>query len=54
MLGSFRDAADGIDLLPIATGSVYIVVEDPDGVYERARAAGATVVREIRDEDYGS
>jgi uncharacterized glyoxalase superfamily protein PhnB len=53
MLGSLGGGAGGADL-PMACGSVYIVVEDPDALYSRARAAGATVLREIRDEDYGS
>ncbi|NKY85963.1 VOC family protein [Nocardia veterana] len=39
---------------PAGSGSVYIVVDDPDALYDRARAAGATIVRELRDEDYGS
>lgn len=43
----------GLDL-PVAAGSVYVVVDDPDSLYARARNAGATVVREIRDEEYGS
>jgi uncharacterized glyoxalase superfamily protein PhnB len=33
--------------------SAYCVTTDPDAVYERALAAGVTVLREIRDEDYG-
>jgi uncharacterized glyoxalase superfamily protein PhnB len=39
-----------------ATGndSVYVVCDDPDGLFERATAAGAEVVRGLRDEDYGS
>lgn len=41
------------DELPPATGSVYIVTDDIDARFERARAAGATVVREPTDEDYG-
>jgi uncharacterized glyoxalase superfamily protein PhnB len=53
MLGSLRETTDGINLA-VATGSVYIVVDDPDAVYDRARAAGATLVREIRNEDHGS
>lgn len=39
------------------TGSVYLVVPDDttaDRLYERAQAAGATIVVELRDEDYGS
>jgi uncharacterized glyoxalase superfamily protein PhnB len=39
-----------------ATGNdcVYVVCVDPDTLLERAVAAGATVVRDISDEDYGS
>lgn len=33
--------------------SAYCVTDDPDAVYQRAVAAGATIRREIRDEDYG-
>ena len=34
--------------------SVYIVCDDPDGLFERATGAGAQVVRGLEDEDYGS
>ena len=34
--------------------AVYVVCTDPDALYEHAAAAGAEVVRELRDEDYGS
>ena len=34
--------------------SVYVVCEDPDRLFEQAVAAGAEVVRELKDEDYGS
>jgi uncharacterized glyoxalase superfamily protein PhnB len=37
----------------IETQSVYIVVSDADEIYERAKDAGATIVLEIKDEDYG-
>ena len=36
-----------------ATQSVYLVIADPDGVYVRAKAAGAEIVIDIRDESYG-
>ncbi len=32
----------------------FLVVADPDAVWARAEKLGATVVREMRDEDYGS
>ncbi len=53
MLGSAREEST-LHELPPGTGSVYVVIDDPDGLYERAHAAGATIVRELRDEDYGS
>jgi uncharacterized glyoxalase superfamily protein PhnB len=34
--------------------SVYVVCTDPDDLFERAKAAGAEVVRGLVDEDYGS
>lgn len=34
--------------------SVYVVCDDPDGLFARAVAAGAEVVRGLVDEDYGS
>ncbi len=60
MLGSARDDEYGRNFaLPGELGgketrSAYIVVEDVDAVYARAIAAGAPVVRAIRNTDYGS
>jgi uncharacterized glyoxalase superfamily protein PhnB len=34
--------------------SVYVAVDDPDPRFERARSAGAEVVMEPTDQDYGS
>lgn len=34
--------------------SVYVVVDDPKEHYERAKAHGATIVRELEEMDYGS
>jgi uncharacterized glyoxalase superfamily protein PhnB len=53
MLGSVREDSV-IAELPPGTGSIYVVTDQPDALYERARAAGARVVRELHDEDYGS
>ena len=33
---------------------VYVVVEDPDALHDRAVAAGAEIVRGLTDQDYGS
>jgi uncharacterized glyoxalase superfamily protein PhnB len=35
-------------------GSIYITVADPDALCEQARQAGAEIVREPYDTDYGS
>jgi uncharacterized glyoxalase superfamily protein PhnB len=50
MLGSDRDDS------PFRTGRtvVYAAVDDVDALYERARAAGARILRELADTDYGS
>jgi uncharacterized glyoxalase superfamily protein PhnB len=34
--------------------SLYVVCDEPDALFERATAAGATVERGLKDEDYGS
>ena len=40
---------------PLASSiSIYIAVDDADSHHERARAAGAQVVRELADMEYGS
>jgi uncharacterized glyoxalase superfamily protein PhnB len=37
-----------------STISIYAVVPDSDAHYERAKAAGARIVRELEDQSYGS
>lgn len=37
----------------VETQSPYLVVNDADAVYERAKAAGAQIIIEIKNEDYG-
>ena len=58
MLGQSRDDAFGQFLKPPesmggVTQSPYVIVDDVDAVCERARAAGAEIVAEPRDEEYG-
>jgi uncharacterized glyoxalase superfamily protein PhnB len=58
MLGSAREDAFGelqrpADPDEAVTQSAYIVVPDADAVYDRARRAGARIVYDIKDEDYG-
>lgn len=57
LLGEFSGDAflgsDGFEPRKSSIG-IYVVVGDPDATYESAKAAGAAVVREIEDMDYGS
>ena len=36
-----------------ATQTLYIVVEEADAFYARAKAAGCEIIMDIKDEDYG-
>jgi uncharacterized glyoxalase superfamily protein PhnB len=40
--------------LPGASQSLCIRIDDPDVHFRNAKAAGARIVQELRDEDYGS
>jgi uncharacterized glyoxalase superfamily protein PhnB len=53
MIGQQADGAGGRMVIP-AGGAVYASIEDPDALCERARAAGAEIVRGPEDTDYGS
>jgi uncharacterized glyoxalase superfamily protein PhnB len=58
MLGTARDDDFGeAQSTPAELGgttqSPYIVVPDADAVYQRAKARGAKIVIDIKDEDYG-
>lgn len=58
MLGSARDNAFGaLQSTARALGGVsqsaYIIVDDVDALCETARGAGAEIVRDPQDEDYG-
>lgn len=54
MLGSVRDTADDPWPVPPGTGGAYVVTDDIDGIYARARAAGAQILAEPHHTDYGS
>jgi uncharacterized glyoxalase superfamily protein PhnB len=63
MLGSTREASqwesNAIQKIPrqlggAVTGGIYVVVDDPDAHHERAKAAGAEIVSELTDQEYGS
>ena len=54
MLGSAGRDDNPFARQPVGGSSIYVVTDDPYGVHDRAIAAGARLVREMRDEDYGS
>jgi len=59
MLGSIVDSEFGRlmkqpdEIGGAETQTPYVIVADADAVYSRAKAAGAEIVLEIKDEDYG-
>ena len=55
MLGSRRDSdAAHMSRNEQGPSSAYVITDEPDAVHARATAAGARIVRELVDEDYGS
>jgi uncharacterized glyoxalase superfamily protein PhnB len=54
MLGTANRADNVFSQRPTGAASVYVVTDEPDVLFERATTAGAELVRELRDEDYGS
>jgi uncharacterized glyoxalase superfamily protein PhnB len=64
MLGSARDdkfgAMVGAPLGPDADSvkgngqAIYVAIEDPDRLFSRAKAAGAKILMDLTDTDYGS
>jgi uncharacterized glyoxalase superfamily protein PhnB len=59
MLGSTNDTPYGRmikqpdEIGGAETQSAYVIVADADVIYANAKAAGAEIVMEIKDEDYG-
>jgi uncharacterized glyoxalase superfamily protein PhnB len=53
MLGSHRERADS-PAPPPGQSACYVVTDDADALFDRVKAAGATVIREPNDTDYGS
>jgi uncharacterized glyoxalase superfamily protein PhnB len=54
MLGSVRGGDDDQWPLQPGTFGAYVVVDDPDALYERVRAAGAEITSSPHDTEYGS
>ena len=54
MLGTAGRPDSEFSQLPTSCASVYVVTDEPVVVHDRCVAAGAQMVRELREEDYGS
>ncbi|MBR0862001.1 VOC family protein [Bradyrhizobium diazoefficiens] len=57
MLGAHRDdayAKRGGDIGGHRTDAIYLAVDDPDALYEKVKASGATIEMEPYNTDYGS
>ncbi len=55
MLGSVREGdSDQVGATNPGTFGAYVVTDEPDALYERAKAAGAEIISEPHDTDYGS
>jgi uncharacterized glyoxalase superfamily protein PhnB len=54
MLGSARDVEGDPWPQQPGTGGAYVVTDDPDALFDRAVARGATVVTRPHDTDYGA
>lgn len=54
MLGSAGKDDSPFGRRTTGNDAVYIVCGDPDALFERAVAAGAVVVRDLEDTDFGS
>lgn len=59
MLGPVSDSEYGRQVkMPdqvggVSTQSIYVIVNSADALYSKAKAAGAEIVIELKDEDYG-
>ena len=54
MVGSATHGEEGGFPDHTGQGWTYVVVEDADAHHDRAKAAGAEIVYELQDQDYGS
>jgi uncharacterized glyoxalase superfamily protein PhnB len=50
MIGTAREG----DRFDTGRAVIYVIVDDPDAVHERAKAAGAAITMGLTDQDYGS
>ncbi|MBA2504477.1 MAG: VOC family protein [Thermoleophilaceae bacterium] len=50
----FGDAGEGEADVRVGVAATYVTVDDADAHHDRAKSAGAEIVMELRDTDYGS
>ena len=50
----FGRTSDGDSPFDLGPTAVYVALDDPDAHYARAAAAGAEIVMELTDQEYGS
>ena len=53
MIGSTSEG-DPVYAESVGRTTVYVAVDDPDALHDRARGAGAEILRPPTDQDYGS
>jgi uncharacterized glyoxalase superfamily protein PhnB len=54
MLGSEPAPGDGRQAYKTGPTTTYVIVDDADAAYDRAKAAGAEIVMELTEQSYGS
>jgi uncharacterized glyoxalase superfamily protein PhnB len=54
MLGSARKAGEDDRSVQPGSFAAYVVTDDPDAVHAKATAAGAEILEELHETDYGS
>ncbi|MFJ8958887.1 VOC family protein [Lentzea sp. NPDC102401] len=54
MLGSAVRSVGEVEATKAGAGSIYVVTDRPDELHAQSLAHGATEIRGLRDEDYGS
>lgn len=53
MLGDRQRSSDDPHATPTGSGLAFLVTADADAIYARAKAAGAEIVMDLHDTDYG-
>ena len=54
MLGSVVRSVGEVEATSAGAGSIYVVTDRPDEIHAQSMTRGATEIRGLRDEDYGS